>query len=361
MIEDCLYGHQRIACLREFQSSMKDSVKQLIEDKIKKFDIGDMFRIIETEISGPNDSLIVFKGLQGHSAISIKSLEGFTRAWVEEAQTISQKSIEILAPTFRSGSEMYFTWNPNLPTDPVAKLFTENRTDPDFVSVRATYADNPWFPAELRRDMERDRARDPDKYAHVWLGEYERNSEARVFRNWRIDEFETPSDARFYFGADWGFSVDPTVLVRCWTSGRTLFVDHEAYAIGCEIDHTPALFAKVPGSKRWPIRADSARPETISYMQRQHFRISPAVKGANSVEDGIEFLRTYDIVVHPRCVHTIDELSLYSYKTDRLTGEVLPVLDDKDNHVIDALRYALEGMRLVPKPMKFTAEFLARI
>jgi phage terminase large subunit len=190
-------------------------------------------------------------------------------------------------------------------------------------------------------------ARDPEKYAHVWLGEYLRNSEARIFKNWKVEEFETPEDARFYFGADWGFSIDPTVLVRCWMSGRTLFVDQEAYRVGVEIDRTPALFETIPGSKRWPITADSARPETISYMRRHGFgNIGPATKGAGSVEEGIEFLKTYDIVVHPRCRHTSDELTFYSWKVDPLTSEVLPVPADKHNHVIDALRYAVEGVRL---------------
>lgn len=346
MIAECVAGHQRIACLREFQSSIKDSVKQLLEDKIRKFGVEALFRVTEMEITGPNDSLMIFRGLQNHTATSIKSLEGFTRAWVEEAQTISQRSIDLLTPTFRSNSEMLFTWNPNLETDPVERLFTENAGDPDFTCITATYRDNPWFPDELRRDMERDRRRDPEKYAHIWLGEYQRNSEARVFRNWKIEPFETPADARFYFGADWGFSVDPTVLVRCWIRGRTLFVDQEAYAVGCEIDRTPALFDTVAGSRQWPIRADSARPETISYMQRHGFpRIVAAQKGPSSVADGVEFLKSYDIIVHPRCKNTADELALYSYKVDKLTGEVLPVLEDKKNHVIDALRYAVELIR----------------
>src|SRR5690606_4760093 len=151
-------------------------------------------------------------------------------------------------------------------------------------------------------------------------------------------------------------------LIRSYIEGRTLFVDREAYKVGCEIDYTPALFAGsdtrtpprwenpwgwqgIPGSMRWPITADSARPETISYMQRKGFNIAPAKKGAGSIEDGIEFLKSYDIVVHPDCLHTIDELTLYSFKVDKLTDEVLPVLEDKKNHVIDALRYAVENLR----------------
>lgn len=346
-VEEALTKHIRMACLRETQTSIKDSVKQLVEDKIRKLGVQHLFRITETEIRGPNDSLFIFKGLQNHTAASIKSLEGFNRAWIEEAQTISQRSLDIATPTFRTpGAEMWFSWNPNQPTDPIERFFAENEGDRDFICVEANYSDNPWFwDTALAADMERDRRRDPDKYQHVWCGGYQLSSESRVFRNWKVEEFDTPSDAVFRFGADWGFSVDPTVLVRCYLDGRTLYVDQCAWQVECEIDKTPALFDQIEGSRRWTITADSSRPETVSYMRRQGFRIVPAIKGQGSVEDGIEFLRSFDIVVHPRCQHVADELMRYSYKTDPLTGEVLPVLEDKDNHTIDALRYALEALR----------------
>lgn len=366
LVLEAMSNHVRAACLREVQKSIKDSVKQLIEDKINRHNlpIGPRgWRITDTEITyQPTDSLFIFRGLQNHTASSIKSLEGFNRALVEEAQTISQRSLELATPTFRNDAILRFAWNPDKKKDPVDKLFHENKGDPDFLWRQVNYYDNPWFPEGLRKDMERDKRRDPDKYKHVWLGGYQQKSEARVFKNWRIGRFETPANARFYFGADWGFSIDPTVLVRMWVNNRTIFIDQEVYKVGCEIDHTPALFAGrdtqeparwapipqykgIPGSLRWPITADGARPETISYMQRHGFNINAAVKGPGSVEDGIEFLKSYDIIVHERCTHTIDELASYSYKQDPKTDEILPVLEDKKNHVIDACRYALEGTR----------------
>jgi len=102
----------------------------------------------------------------------------------------------------------------------------------------------------------------------------------------------------------------------------------------------------VPGARSWPIVADSARPETISYLQRHGYpRISPAVKGKDSVKEGIIFLQGYDIVIHPRCIHTIDEFTMYSFKKDPLTDMVTPVLEDRKNHVIDSVRYAIEKLR----------------
>jgi phage terminase large subunit len=285
--------------------------------------------------------------MQNHTADSIKSLEGYDRAWVEEAQSLSQRSLDLLRPTIRKpGSELWFSWNPNQPTDPVDLLLRGGNLPPDSSVVEVNYLDNPWFPDVLREEMEYDKGRDIDKYHHIWLGGYVSNSESRVFRNWRIEEFKTSSDAVLRFGADWGFSVDPTTLVRCYIEGRKLYIDYEAYMVGCEIMDTPNLFMTVPESEKWPIVADNARPETISHMRKNGFpKIMPAIKGPKSLEDGIEWLKTFDIVVHPRCVHTIDELTMYSYKVDPLTDKVLPVLEDKKNHVIDAVRYACEGAR----------------
>jgi phage terminase large subunit len=294
---------------------------------------------------------MIFRGLQNHTATSIKSLERCTRCFVDEAQDLTKRSLDLLTPTIRDpGSELWFCWNPTLPTDAIDRMFRENANDPDFIHVKSNYYDNPWFPDELRKDMERDKRRDPEKYAHIWLGGYQRNSEARVFHNWRVESFETPADVpRFYYGADFGFSVDPTVMVRCWIKGKTLFVDYEAWQVGCEIDDTPKLFAdKVPGSRQWPSVADSANPQSISYLKRFGFpKMTSAIKGPGSIEEGVEFLKSYDIVVHPRCKNVVDELTMYSYEVDPKTDEVLPKLADKKNHTIDSLRYATEPLRQV--------------
>lgn len=339
---------RRTVCVREVQKSLNQSVKRLLETKIQSMNAGAYFDVQESCIKSVNgDGIILFQGMQNHTADSIKSLEGMDCAWVEEAQSMSQRSLDLLRPTIRKpGSELWFTWNPGESTDPVDVLLRGENPPPNAVVIPVNFVDNPWFPDVLHEEMEYDKRRDPDKYAHVWLGEYVRNSEARVFKNWSIEEFEAPSGAVFRLGADWGFSVDPTTLIRCHIDGRRLYIDHEAYMVGCEITDTPALFMTVPEAEKWPITADSARPETISHMRKNGFpKIMPAVKGPKSLEEGVEWLKSFDIIVHPRCIHTIDELTLYSYKTDPLTGKVLPVLEDKKNHVIDALRYACEGAR----------------
>lgn len=357
LVEYCLLNPgTRAMCVREFQTSLDQSVKRLIEDKIKLYNVEDQFRILDSKIETPGGGVIIFIGLQAHNSDSIKSLEAFDIVWCEEAQSLSERSLELLRPTLRKEtSELWFSWNPEDPRDPVDKLLRGPVVPDDAVVIEANYNDNPFFPAVLRKEMEYDLRRDPEKHAHIWRGKYRRQSQARVFKNWKIADTaeemaaldQPPDDALFYYGADWGFSVDPSVLVRLRLVGTTLYISHEAYQVGCEIDGLEVLFDNVPGAREWEIVADSARPETISYLQRHGFpRMVAAIKGANSVKEGVIFLQNYDIVVHPRCIHTIEELTDYAYVVDKKTMTVTPILADKKNHVIDSLRYAVEKLRV---------------
>jgi phage terminase large subunit len=356
-LEESVSEKLDFVCIRETLKSLEFSVKKLLESKIQTYNAGYYFDVQDRRILTRHGGVTIFEGMQNHTADSIKSLEGFDRSWFAEAQKASEKSLTLLRPTIRKpGSQLWFDWNPDSPTDPIDMLLRGEELPPDAAVIEANYMDNPWLPDELRAEMEFDKRRDPDKYAHVWLGKYRQNSEARVFRNWSVEEFERPAGTIHRLGADWGFSVDPSVLIRCDIEGNRLYVDYEAYMVGCEIVNLPELFMSVPDAEKWPITADSARPETISHMQKNGFpKIRPAIKGAKSLEEGVEFLKSFDIVVHPRCKHLIDELTLYKYKEDPLTGAILPILEDKDNHVIDALRYACEGARRAgkaPKPSK---------
>lgn len=344
----------RVVCVREVQRSIADSVKQLLEDKIELFGLGGFFASTEMEIVAQNGSRCIFRGMQNHTAASIKSLEGFDVAWVEEAQTISQKSLDLLTPTIRKkGSELWFSWNPENPDDPIDVLLRKYPPDGAIVK-KVNWDDNPWFPDELREDMERDKARDPDKFEHVWNGEYRGLSEARVFRNWEIGEREVPENAVWFYGADWGFAQDATAAVRCCLpDDNTLYVDAEVYGIGIPTDALPGFLAGLPDSRRWPIRGDNARPETIDYIRRHGFpKLRAARKGKGSVEDGVTFLQGLDIVIHPNCVNLIREMRSYQYKADPRTEEILPVIEDKNNHAIDALRYAVEGLHRRGKRIK---------
>lgn len=335
----------RVLCARELQISMADSVHKLLVDQIERLGLIDEYVVTATSIRSRVGSEFMFKGLR-HNVNEIKSTEGIDICWVEEAQRVSESSWEILIPTIRkSGSEIWITFNPDSEDDPTYKRFITN-TPPGSLVVEVNFDKNPFFPDELRREMEYLKTVDFEAYEHIWLGKPKGRSKAQILSGkYEIADFETPSDAVFLYGADWGFAQDPTVLVRCFIRERFLYIDMEAYGVGVELDELPALFDSIPGSRKHVIKADNSRPETISHVSNKGFSVLPAAKWAGSVEDGITFLRSFEkIIIHERCQHTAEEARLYSYKVDKLTEEVLPIIVDKHNHCIDAIRYALDGL-----------------
>lgn len=350
----------RILCAREIQSSISDSVHKLLCEQIDATGLGGFYAATRDAIRGMNGTEIIFMGLRSNPQ-EIKSTEGIDICWVEEAQAVSAESWDVLVPTVRKpGSEIWMTFNPLDESDPTYQRFVVDAPE-NAVVRKVNYDANPYFPDVLRQEMEWLKARDHEAYRHIWEGEVRRHSEAVIFAGrYRVEEFDTPPNARFFHGADWGFAKDPSVLVRCFIKDRTIYIDREAWGVGVDLDETPALFDAIETARKWPIKADNSRPETISYMRRRGFNIAPAKKWQGSVEDGIEWLKSYDIVIHPRCRHTIDEFIHYSYKTDRQTGDVLPVVVDAWNHCIDALRYAMDGMIKGRGQMRISAEALVR-
>lgn len=182
-IERHLMAKTRQVCIREVQKSIAQSVKLLLEDKIKALKVDKYFRVMEDCIETKSGGLIIFQGMQNHTAESIKSLEGYDIAWVEEAQTLSERSLRMLRPTIRKEeSELWFSWNPDNEDDPIDQLLRgPQRIGDDAIVVQANYMDNPYFPEVLRKEMEHDRKRDANKYAHVWLGEYEKFAGGAVY------------------------------------------------------------------------------------------------------------------------------------------------------------------------------------
>ena len=335
----------RILCAREYQISIRDSVHHLLAERIEAHELEAFYQVQRDSITGLNGTEFIFKGVR-FNVQSLKSMSGITHLWIEEGQTVSAESWRVLEPTIREpGSEIWITFNPDQDTDPIYQQFVENPPEDAFVQ-RVNWYDNPFFPDELRRLMERTRRTDPDAYAHIWEGETWARSDAQVLNGkWTIEPFEPQEDWDGpYHGADFGFSSDPTTLVRCYIHNRRLYVSHEAYKIGLELDHTRDAWSRaVGGFDQYVVRADSARPESISYLRRHGVpRIEPAPKWSGSVEDGIAHLRSYEqIVIHPRCKHAADEARHWSYKVDARTGDVLPKIADGNEHIWDAVRYAL--------------------
>jgi phage terminase large subunit len=315
-----------------------------LQDRISILGLSSFFEITKDSIKNRYGSEFIFRGLR-NNAPEIKSMEGLTYVWCEEAEKITEESWSTLIPTVREeGSEIIISFNPENEKSPTYKRFVLN-PPPDCLIAFLNYSDNEYFPSVLRKEMEYDKRTDYEKYLHVWEGQVKKYGEACIFHNKIfVEEFDSPEDAQFKFGADWGFSVDPTVLQRCFIRDNCLYLDHEFYAHGVELTELEAGFNSVPGSRKWKIVGDSERPDTISYMRRLGFNIVGAEKGKGSVEDGIEFLRGFEkIIIHPRCKGAIDNFTNYRWKQDKITNEILPIPMDASNHTPDAVRYALES------------------
>lgn len=339
----------RILATREFQVSIRESFHAELARVIKAHDwLASHYEIGESYIAGRNGTEFVFRGLR-KSMSGIRSMSAIDLCIVEEAETVPERSWQALLPTVREPrSEIWVIWNPERPDSPVDKLLRKHPQNALVAEIH--YHDNPWFPAVLELQRQHDLARlDPQTYAHIWEGAYLTNSRAQVLADKvRVDEFDPePNWSGPYHGIDWGFAQDPTAAVKVWVANERLYVEQEAGKIGLELDDTPRYLTQgIPGIERHQARADSARPETISYVQRNGLpNVVGVKKWPNSVEDGIQHLRSYrEIVIHPRCRETIREARLYSYKTDNLTGDVLPIVVDAFNNYIDAIRYAVQPL-----------------
>lgn len=347
---------------REYMNSLDESSMEEIKAAIRSepwldayYDIGDKY--IRTK------NRRVWYGFAGlrHNLDSIKSKARILIAWIDEGESVSETAFIKLLPTVREegpgwNSEVWVTWNPEKDGSPIDERFRKNLPAGAKIA-ELNYTDNPWFPTVLDEERRADRERmDDQTYAWVWDGAYRENSEAQILAGkYRVAEFVPGHDWDGpYYGLDWGFSQDPTAGVKVWIHDHRLWIEYEAGKVGLENDDIAEyMIARLPGIERHAVRADSARPETISHVkskgrdgQRANLpRLQGVEKWKGSVEDGIAHLRSYkEIVIHPRCVQTLREARLYSYKVDRLTGDVLTDIVDANNHYMDATRYALQPM-----------------
>lgn len=343
-----------VLCGREFMNSLADSSMEEVKQAIRSvpwldayFDIGEQY--IRTRNKKVSYS---FCGLRTNLD-SIKSKARILLAWVDEAESVSEIAWQKLAPTVReTDSEIWVTWNPEKDGSPTDKRFRKD-PPPNSKVAELNYSDNPWFPEVLDQERLSDRDRlDDQTYAWIWEGAYRENSEAQILSGkYRVAEFAPATGWNGpYFGIDWGFSQDPTAGVKLWIADQRLYVEYEAGRVGLENDDIAKfMIQRLPAIERHTVRADSARPETISHVKSTGQGKREAIPGVvgvekwkGSVEDGIAHMRSYrEIVIHPRCTSFLREARLYSYKVDRLTGDVLTDIVDANNHYMDATRYAL--------------------
>lgn len=370
----------RILCVREFQNSIADSSHKLLKDTIERLGLQAFFTVTVNSIRSNIGSEFIFKGMHGNEQ-GIRSTEGIDFCWVEEAQTVSASSWQSLTPTIRkrqddgSTAEIWVTYNLIREEDATHQRFVDTETgEPkrtNSIVHKLNFDRNPYFAdSPLYQDMLDDKKESQHLYEHIWLGMPLVMDDSIVLNGKYVEEEfsdELWREAeRVHYGVDWGYSQDPSAAVRMFilnqqfTSAeqdarrqmkyppapwRDLYISHEAYKTGVELDNYDVFFQDIPGIHDWPVYADSAMPSVISHVARTcGLNMSGAEKWPGSVEDGIRFLRGFRrIVVHPRCVNTLKECRMYSWKVDKTTKEVLPIPVDKYNHIIDSCRYGLSG------------------
>lgn len=347
----------QILCAREHLNSLESSSLPEVKAAIAAqpflaayYEIGDKFiRSHDRRIE------FTFSGLR-HNLDSIKSRARILLSWVAEAEGVPDVAWRKLIPTVREhDSEIWAEWNPESEHSATHQRFRVNPPANSKI-VEVNYADNPWFPAVLEQERQDDMAKRPDTYDHVWGGKFLTISDAQIFAGFHAVEAFEPGRhwTGPYYGMDFGFAQDPTCAVEVWVDpAGVVHVRREAGKVGLELDDTGAFFIdRMPDIARHSIRADSARPESISYLKRAGLpRIEGVKKGPGSVEDGVGFLKASRVVIHPECVAMAREARLYSFKVDRLSGDVLPVILDAFNHYWDAVRYAVQPLikvRAVP-------------
>ena len=369
----------RVVCIREVQRSLKFSAKSLVELKIAAMGVGHLFDIKTTEIRRLGGTgVMIFEGMQDHTADSIKSLENFGVAWLEEAHSISKRSLSLLLPTIRAeGSEIWFSWNPDLPTDPVDVFFAD---DPKgSVCVHATYKDNPFLPDVMRIEAERMKVADPNEYEHVWAGGYFLGGAGRVYSNFvnrpypigNIHEgvSDTAGSHEIYVGMD--FNVNPMSAVVAVKVAREC---HVIDSIALDTSNTEEMAQEL--RTRYPNRriiicpdpAGRARKtsapvgqtdftilEAAGFEVRSPKAAPPVVDRVNNTQAALcaadrndqgERTELRCVLIHPRCKSLVRGLSGLIYKE----GTSQPDKRNGYDHPCDALGYLLwqEFNTLVP-------------
>lgn len=350
-----------ILCAREFVNSLDDSTLAEIKSAIASepdllqpwFDVGEKYvRIRHPDLPGRVDFLFV--GLR-HNLDSLKSKARVLLTWVDEAESVSEAAYRKLIPTvMRFGGEIWLTYNPESPESATHLRFIKNES-PRILVETVNWNHNPWFPESLDRERQDDAQFRPDLYEHVWNGEFHTLTEAQVFGGkYRMEAMEPASGATPLIGLDFGFSTDPAAAVKIYKIGRVLLWRREFYKRGILINQLGGELHKAIGDDvaRHDVIADSSRPDDIAYLKQpinssggsfQLPRIKGSVKGKGSIEAGVEFIKSHDNVIHPDCPNVMKEFKMLSYKVDRNSGQVLPVIASGWDHAIDAGRYALES------------------
>lgn len=335
----------RIGCFREFQSSIQDSSYQLLADLIKQYDLNEFELTKNSIINRLNGSDFLFKGLYQNEQ-SIKSTEGIDIAWLEEAQTTSKESLEILTPTIRKeGSQIIYTYNRLLEDDPVhQRTVIEGRPNTLIINVNYDIAlKYKMMPEVIRLEMEDDKAKRPALYKHKWLGE-PNSLERKIYKGWGFID-EIPPEARLERrGLDYGYTNDPAAIVDVYKWNGAFIWDEVLYRKGMSNKQIADVINNQTVTNVLVI-PDSAEPKSNDELIAYGIPVLPANKGQGSVNHGIQVVQSVPILVTKRSVNIIKEYNKYLWEMDR-DGKIINTPESGNDHAMDAGRYAMETLNI---------------
>lgn len=348
--------------VRKVKETMRDSVYSHLQWAIEVLGVEDYFTMNTSPLQityKPTGQCIKFRGLDDPEKVKgLKFVRGYPKfIWFEELSEFrDMNEIRNVQQSLERGTNAkfvtFFTYNP--PKNRASWVNKEQEEKPPYrYTLHTDYRTVPsdWLGTSFLEKAEYMRMNKPEAYNHEYLGISTGNDELLVFNgDYKVKEFDTPlfsemTGGRPFYGADWGFSQDPTTCVRCFVKNNDLYIEYEVGGVGIDNDELPQLLGAIPLIRKFKVFGDCSRPETISHLKNKGFNIEGAPKWQGSVEDGITVMKSFNhIYIHPRCVRTLEEFSNYSFKVDKVTREVLPVILDKFNHYIDAIRYAISPL-----------------
>jgi len=369
----------RVLCAREIQKSIKDSVHRLLSDQIQAMGLGHMYEVLDTEIRCKNGSLFLFAGLAQHTVESIKSFEGVDRVWVEEAQTVTKRSWDVLTPTIRKdGSEVWITLNPDMETDETYQRFVVKAPADAFV-VQMNWRDNPWWPAVLEKERQETQRRDPDNYSNIWEGEPKRVSEGAIYR-FEIERLYSeqrvrpvPYDPLMSVHTVWDLGWNDSMCIgffqRSGAEVRCIDYIEESHRT---LDYYVAEIEKRPwrwGSDFIP-HDGRARDFKTGKSTEEHLQAmgrKPVVLPIDSIEEGIKAARLMFPRVYfddTKTADLLEHLKRYQRSINQRTSEAGAPLHDEHSHGADMFRYAAMAVDQMgnagpQKPIEYTRKRLA--
>jgi phage terminase large subunit len=350
----------RILCTREVQKSIKQSVHQLLKDQIDALGLGGFFTVLETEIRGLNGSAFYFSGLSDQTTDSIKSFEGCTRVWCEEAQTISARSWKILSPTIRAeGSEIWATYNPELETDETHQMAVI-RPAPDTISIELNYGDNPWFPAVLEAERAHaEKTMRVDDYRHTWLGRCKPAVDGAIYfdamsqsiAGGRIRKVPHDGSLKTHVVFDLGMADSMTLIlvqkvasevrvIHYIEGNQRILADYSAELKQLRLDDQPMNWGNIYlPHDGFHVRHQSGKDDA-TVLQGLGWSVEKVPN--TSVNNGIDRLRELFPRIYfdgERCARLIECLKRYRWNISAKTGEAMHPLHDEFSHGADAARY----------------------